>query len=64
MTLNLTAKKIRSKGLTVKAWAAQHGYPYQTVIKVLHGYTGKRSASLALEILDRLRTDGFLEEAK
>lgn len=62
MSLRPTIRNIRASGLTVKGWCAKHGYPYQTVIKILNGYVGKRRIGLTLEVLNRLKKDGHYEE--
>jgi hypothetical protein len=48
------------KTTTVRLWAEKNGFKYQTVIKVLHGYAGKRQIGVAAEIVDALNRDGFL----
>lgn len=48
--------------MTVKGWTEKNKYPYQTVIKILNGYVGKRRIGLTHEILKKLKKDGFFEE--
>lgn len=62
MSLRPTIRNIRAAGMTVKGWANKHGFQYQTIIKVLHGHTGKRRIGTTLEILNQLKKDGYLEE--
>lgn len=64
MSLKPIIRNIRASGMTVKGWALKRGFEYQTVIKVLNGYTGKRRIGITKDILDALKEDGFfLEDA-
>lgn len=54
-------KAIRGK-TTVKIWAEGHGFNYQTVIKVLNGYAGKRQVGVSREIIEALEADGYLRD--
>lgn len=63
VNLKPTIKNIRKSGLTVKGWAGKRGYKYQTVVKVLNGFTGKRRIGTTADILKQLKEDGFYEEA-
>lgn len=62
MSLKPTIRNIRKAGMTVKGWTEKNKYPYQTVIKILNGYVGKRRIGLTHEILKKLKKDGFFEE--
>ena len=50
--------------MTVKGWAAKRKFNYQTVIKVLNGFAGKRQIGVTAAILSQLKKDGFYEEGK
>lgn len=63
LSLKPTTRNIRDSGLTVKGWAKKHGYKYQTVVKVLNNFTGKRRIGITENILAELKKDGFLEES-
>lgn len=60
--LKESIKCIRAEGKTVRGWADRNGFVYQTVIKVIHGYTGKRQIGMTLDIIDALKRDGYLKE--
>lgn len=62
MSAALIIKNVRGAGMTVKGWSALRGFRYQTVVKVLDGFAGKRKIRMATEILDALKTDGYYEE--
>lgn len=62
MGLKPTIKNIRSSGMTVRWWAAKRGFAYQTVVKVLNGFSGKRRIGTTERILKSLKKDGFYEE--
>ena len=53
---------IRAK-TTITIWARENGFNYQTVVKVLNNFSGKRRIGVALEIVEKLKADGFYAEA-
>lgn len=63
MSLKPTIRNIRTSGMTVKGWAKNRGFEYQTVIKILNGYTGKRRIGVTEDILEALKADGYFEES-
>jgi len=62
VNLKPTIKNIRGS-TTVKLWAAKRGFQYQTVVKVLNGFVGKRQIGITADILNALKEDGYYEEA-
>ncbi len=60
--LTPTIKNIRSVGMTVKGWSTKRGFRYQTVVKVLNGFAGKRKIGVTADILNALKKDGYYEE--
>lgn len=62
--LKTALKKIRGSGTTILWWADKHGFAYQTVLAVLHGYTGTRQIGTTAEIIAALRADGYLPKGE
>lgn len=57
--LKQAVSEIRKK-TTVKIWAADKGFNYQTVVKVLNNCTGKRQIGITQDIIEALKKDGYL----
>lgn len=62
MSLKIAVKNIKASGMTVKGWAAKRGFRYQTTVKVIGGYVGKRRIGISGEIVRALNEDGFLRK--
>ncbi len=62
MTPQQVKANLSARGITVKQWAAQHGYDHQTVYKVLQGvrkcnYGRGHEIAVALGLKTKPQTD-------